>query len=65
MLNLALGREVCIYRLLTAGTIEEKIYHRQIFKQMLSNRVLQNPKQQHHSFKSNDLYQLFALCLGY
>lgn len=49
-----------VYRLLTAGTIEEKIYHRQIFKQFLTNRVLKDPKQRRF-FKSNDLYELFTL----
>lgn len=49
-----------MYRLLTAGTIEEKIYHRQIFKQFLTNRVLKDPKQRRF-FKSNDLYELFTL----
>ncbi|KAM5141600.1 DNA excision repair protein ERCC-6 [Mantella aurantiaca] len=53
-------REVTVYRLLTAGTIEEKIYHRQIFKQFLTNRVLKDPKQRRF-FKSNDLYELFTL----
>ena len=33
-------REVVIYRLITKGTIEEKIYKRQIFKLLLSNRIL-------------------------
>lgn len=37
-------RQVTIYRLITAGTIEEKIYHRQIFKTALTNRVLQVTK---------------------
>lgn len=53
-------RDVTIYRLLTAGTIEEKIYHRQIFKQFLTNRVLKDPKQRRF-FKTNDLHELFAL----
>lgn len=53
-------RHVTIYRLMTTGTIEEKIYHRQIFKQFLTNRVLTNPLQRRF-FKSNDLYELFAL----
>lgn len=35
---------VDIYRLITAGTIEEKIYHRQIYKQILSKQVLENSK---------------------
>jgi SNF2 family DNA or RNA helicase len=34
------NRDVTIYRLLTSGTIEEKIYHRQIFKQLLINRYI-------------------------
>ncbi|XP_052775006.1 DNA excision repair protein ERCC-6-like isoform X2 [Mya arenaria] len=53
-------RQVTIYRLLTTGTIEEKIYHRQIFKQFLTNRVLKDPKQR-RLFKHNDLYELFSL----
>ena len=53
-------KDVTIYRLLTSGTIEEKIYHRQIFKQYLTNRVLKDPKQRRF-FKSNDLYELFTL----
>ena len=53
-------RDVTVYRLLTSGTIEEKIYHRQIFKQYLTNRVLKDPKQRRF-FKSNDLYELFTL----
>ena len=38
-------REVTVYRLITAGAVEEKIYHRQIFKQFLSNKILKDPKQ--------------------
>ncbi|XP_078055765.1 DNA excision repair protein ERCC-6 [Mustelus asterias] len=53
-------KQVTIYRLLTAGSIEEKIYHRQIFKQFLTNRILKDPKQRRF-FKSNDLTELFTL----
>ncbi|XP_037638840.1 DNA excision repair protein ERCC-6 isoform X2 [Sebastes umbrosus] len=53
-------QQVTVYRLLTAGTIEEKIYHRQIFKQFLTNRVLKDPKQRRF-FKTNDMYELFTL----
>ncbi|XP_046391491.1 DNA excision repair protein ERCC-6-like [Ischnura elegans] len=53
-------RHVTVYRLVTAGTIEEKIYHRQIFKQFLTDRVLRDPKRRRF-FKSNDLYELFTL----
>lgn len=38
-------KSVTIYRLLTAGTIEEKIYHRQIYKQHLALKVLTDPNQ--------------------
>ena len=53
-------REVTIYRLLTAGTIEEKIYHRQIFKQFLTNKILKDPKQR-QTFHMSDLHDLFSL----
>jgi DNA excision repair protein ERCC-6 len=52
-------KNVTIYRLLTSGTIEEKIYHRQIFKQFLSNKILKDPRQKRF-FKTNDLYELFS-----
>ncbi|KAI9646884.1 DNA repair protein rhp26 [Ciborinia camelliae] len=53
-------KEVTIYRLMTAGTIEEKIYHRQIFKQLLTNKILKDPKQR-QTFAMKDLYDLFTL----
>ncbi|OLL21643.1 DNA repair protein rhp26 [Neolecta irregularis DAH-3] len=53
-------KDVTIYRLLTVGTIEEKIYHRQIFKQFLTNKILKDPKQRRF-FKTNDLHDLFSL----
>jgi len=53
-------REVTIYRLMTAGTIEEKIYHRQIFKQFLTNKILKDPKQR-QTFQMKDLHDLFTL----
>ncbi|KAF2765248.1 hypothetical protein EJ03DRAFT_369737 [Teratosphaeria nubilosa] len=53
-------REVEIYRLMTAGTIEEKIYHRQIFKQFLTNKILKDPKQR-QTFQLRDLQDLFTL----
>lgn len=33
------SREVVIYRLITRGTIEEKVYHRQIYKHFLTDKV--------------------------
>lgn len=40
--------------------MEEKIYHRQIFKTALSNRVLQDPRQR-RLFSQRDLRDLFTL----
>ena len=45
---------------MTSGTIEEKMYHRQIFKQFLTNKVLKDPRQRRF-FKENDLSDLFQL----
>lgn len=53
-------KQVTIYRLMTAGTIEEKIYHRQIFKQFLTDKILKDPKQR-QTFHMRDLHDLFTL----
>ena len=53
-------REVVIFRLMTAGTIEEKIYHRQLFKTFLTNKILKDPKQR-QTFQMQDLHDLFTL----
>ena len=53
-------RDVEIYRLMVAGTIEEKIFHRQIFKQFLTNKILKDPKQR-QTFQMSDLHDLFTL----
>lgn len=53
-------KDITIYRLMTAGSIEEKIYHRQIFKTFLTNKILKDPKQRRF-FKVNDLHDLFSL----
>ncbi len=44
----------------TTGTVEEKIYQRQIFKTAISNSVLQNAKQR-RLFTNKDLKDLFSL----
>lgn len=49
-----------MFRLITRGTIEEKVYHRQIYKHFLTNKILKNP-QQRRFFKSRDLKDLFTL----
>ena len=53
-------REVEIYRLMVAGTIEEKVFHRQVFKQFLTNKILRDPKQR-QTFQMQDLHDLFSL----
>ena len=49
-----------VYRLITRGTIEEKVYHRQIYKHFLTNKILKNP-QQRRFFRARDLKDLFTL----
>jgi DNA excision repair protein ERCC-6 len=53
-------RSVMVYRLVTSGTIEEKIYHRQIYKQFLTNKVLTDARQRRF-FKRKDIRDLFSL----
>jgi DNA excision repair protein ERCC-6 len=57
-------REVTVYRLITRGTIEEKIYQRQIFKLLLSNRILENAKQK-ALFAESHIRELFELNDGF
>ncbi|XP_055780893.1 DNA repair and recombination protein RAD54B-like [Salvelinus fontinalis] len=55
-------KTVHIYRLLTAGTIEERIFQRQVSKQGLSGTVVDLEKgAEHTSFSSNELRDLFSL----
>lgn len=49
-----------MYRLITRGTIEEKVYHRQIYKHFLTNKILKNP-QQRRFFRARDMKDLFTL----
>lgn len=53
-------KDVTVYRLITRGTIEEKVYHRQIYKHFLTNKILKNP-QQRRFFKARDMQDLFTL----
>jgi DNA excision repair protein ERCC-6 len=53
-------KDVSVYRLISVGTIEEKMYKKQIFKQFLSNRILQDPTQK-RLFKPQTLRDLFRL----
>ena len=49
-----------VYRLITRGTIEEKVYHRQIFKQFMTDKVLKDPKQKRF-FTRGELQDFFTL----
>jgi len=53
-------KQVTVYRLCTAGTIEEKMYQRQIFKTALTNKVLHDPRQR-RLFSHKDLHDLLTL----
>ncbi|XP_050390959.1 DNA repair and recombination protein RAD54B [Patella vulgata] len=54
-------RKVYIYRLLTTGTIEEKVYQRQISKQGLSGAVVDLRAKSDVQFSREDLKDLFSL----
>eukprot|EP01119_Soliformovum_irregulare_P006693 TRINITY_DN1899_c0_g1_i2.p1 TRINITY_DN1899_c0_g1~~TRINITY_DN1899_c0_g1_i2.p1 ORF type:complete len:857 (+),score=246.36 TRINITY_DN1899_c0_g1_i2:279-2573(+) len=53
-------KEVSIYRMLSTGTIEEKIFQRQVTKQSLSN-VIVDGKADKSSFTKDELRDLFTL----
>lgn len=53
-------RDVSVYRLICTGTVEEKIYQRQVCKHFLAQKVLHDPRQRQF-FKWNDLSDLFEI----
>jgi len=53
-------RDVAVYRLVCTGTVEEKIYQRQVYKHFLAQKVLNDPRQRQF-FKWNDLADLFEI----
>ena len=53
-------KHVSVYRLICSGTIEEKMYKKQIFKTFLSNKIMQNPNQR-RLFQPSTVGDLFAL----
>jgi DNA excision repair protein ERCC-6 len=56
-------RDVIVYRLLTMGTIEEKIYRRQIYKKGMSLATIDNGGNSQQDFdkyfSTKDLFELF------
>jgi len=53
-------RDVAVYRLVLAGSIEEKVYQRQVYKHFLSQKILNDPRQRQF-FKWNEVADLFDL----
>lgn len=56
-LRIGQKRDVIIYRLLVDDTVEEKIYHRQIWKKFQADQILKNPSCQ-KQFDEQTLYEL-------
>jgi len=64
--RLGQSRPVTVYRLITKGTIEEKIYQRQIFKTIISQGILSTSSSPSHQklFSSHSLHDLFSFTGG-
>ncbi|XP_076130489.1 DNA excision repair protein ERCC-6-like [Alosa pseudoharengus] len=54
-------RNVIVYRLITCGTVEEKIYRRQVFKDSLIRQTTGDNKNPFRYFTKQDLKELFKL----
>ncbi|KAG2444135.1 hypothetical protein HYH02_009075 [Chlamydomonas schloesseri] len=54
-------KKVWIYRLLTTGSIEEKVYQRQVAKQGLSAAIVDNSNDQSRTFSAEELRALFEV----
>lgn len=53
-------KKVIVYKVFTGGTIEEKIFNRQIYKRLLVSRVLDNASVTSLKLFKSDLFQLFT-----
>jgi hypothetical protein len=54
-------KDVFVYRFLTAGTIEEKMFQRQILKEEFSNAVVDTDVASKRNFSRDELRELFSL----
>ncbi|XP_076472962.1 DNA excision repair protein ERCC-6-like [Babylonia areolata] len=54
-------KNVVIYRLITCGTVEEKIYRRQIFKDSITRQTTGGTKDPYRYFTKQELRELFQL----
>jgi len=59
-LRIGQRRDVSIYRFVTEDSIEEKVYHRQIFKKFMADRILADPSKR-KLFEKDNLYNLLEL----
>ncbi|KAL5016706.1 hypothetical protein ScPMuIL_006295 [Solemya velum] len=55
------NKNVVIYRLITCGTVEEKIYRRQVFKDSITRQTTGNTKNPYRYFTKQELRELFSL----
>ncbi|XP_059143417.1 DNA excision repair protein ERCC-6-like [Physella acuta] len=54
-------KNVVVYRLITCGTVEEKIYRRQVFKDSITRQTTGNSKNPYRYFTKMELRELFTL----
>ncbi|KAI1285897.1 DNA excision repair protein ERCC-6-like [Halotydeus destructor] len=52
-------KHVVVYRLITCGTVEEKIFRRQVFKRSIINQMVQSEHDPTRYFTNQDLRELF------
>ncbi|XP_013379638.1 DNA excision repair protein ERCC-6-like [Lingula anatina] len=54
-------KNVVVYRLITCGSIEEKIYRRQVFKESITRQTTGTSKNPYRYFSQQELKELFIL----
>lgn len=58
-------RDVCVYRLITSGTVEEAILRRQLSKAYVTDKVLKDPNLQRFFHQQDSLVESFFLGVEY
>jgi DNA excision repair protein ERCC-6 len=59
-LRIGQQRDVAIYRLIVEETIEERIYHRQVFKKYMADKILADPSRR-RLFEKDDIFSLISV----